>query len=229
MTIAIIGAMEQEVTLLRAQIENLKTHTIAGFEFYTGQLAGKDIILLRSGIGKVNAAISTTILLHHFKPNSVINTGSAGGFDPDLEVGDLVISNAVTHHDVDLTPFGYAAGQVAGLPEVFTPDAHLIAQAEKALANLGGINYKLGLIASGDRFMHQPADVSATREKFPAMIACEMEAAGVAQVCHQFQVPFVIIRALSDIAGKENVLAFDEFLEVAAEQSTKVILEFLSI
>lgn len=227
MTIGIIGAMEEEVTLLRAQIENLKTAELAGFEFYSGQLAGRDVVLLRSGIGKVNAAMSTTLLIDHFAPSAIINTGSAGGFHADLEVGDVVISHSVCHHDVDVTPFGYEPGQLPGLPTCFIPDADLVKKAKAAVEALGEVSHMQGLIASGDRFMHIEQDVADTREKFPAMIACEMEAAAVAQVCHQFETPFVIIRALSDIAGKENVIAFDAFLDKAAAHSTQVIVEML--
>lgn len=225
--IGIIGAMEEEVILLREQIQNLNTHTLAGFEFYSGQLSGRDVVVLRSGIGKVNAAMSTTLLIDHFAPSAIINTGSAGGFHTDLEVGDIVISRSVCHHDVDVTPFGYAHGQVPGLPACFVPDPELINKAKASIEALGEVTHMHGLIASGDRFMHLVEDVESTRGKFPEMIACEMEAAAVAQVCHQFEVPFVIIRALSDIAGKENVVAFDAFLAKAADHSTRVILEMI--
>ena len=227
MTIGIIGAMEEEVILLREQIQNLKTQTLAGFEFYNGQLSGRDVVVLRSGIGKVNAAMSTTLLIDHFAPKAIINTGSAGGFHTDLEVGDIVISRSVCHHDVDVTPFGYAHGQVPGLPACFVPDSELINKAKASIEALGEVSHMHGLIASGDRFMHLVEDVESTRGKFPEMIACEMEAAAVAQVCHQFKVPFVVIRALSDIAGKENVIAFDAFLAKAADHSTRVILEMM--
>lgn len=226
-TIGLIGAMEEEVTLLRAQIENLQTKQIAGFEFYTGQIHGKSVVLLRSGIGKVNAAISATILMMEFKPTAVINIGSAGGFHPNLEIGDVVISDGVCHHDVDLSVFGYELGQLPGLPPCFLPEPGLVALAETAVAELGEVKAMHGLIASGDRFMHDQSDVALTRDNFPKMIACEMEAAAIAQVCHQFDTGFVIIRALSDIAGKENAVAFEEFLPKAAAHSSKVVSRIL--
>lgn len=227
MMLAIIAAMEEEVILLREKIHNLTIETIAGFEFYHGQIGQQKIVLLRSGIGKVNAAMSTTILIDRFTPQAVINTGSAGGFHTDLEVGDIVISQSVCHHDVDVTPFGYAFGQVPGLPACFVPDAELIKRAQCSIEALGEVGHMHGLIATGDRFMHIAEDVANTRDKFPEMIACEMEAAAVAQVCHRFATPFVVIRALSDIAGKENVLAFDAFLAQAADHSTRVVLEMI--
>jgi adenosylhomocysteine nucleosidase len=227
MKVGIIGAMEQEVAQLREQIENCQTRKIAGFEFYTGRLTGHEVVLLRSGIGKVNAAISTTLLLNDFQPDIVINTGSAGGFDPELNVGDLVIGQKVCHHDVDVTPFGYEPGQVPGLPTCFLADKHLVQLAQRATQTLTGIHHKTGLIASGDRFMHDPDDVARVRNCFPTMLAVEMEAAAIAQACHLFATPFVIIRALSDIAGKENAITFEQFLETAAHNAANLILAML--
>ncbi len=228
MKIAIIGAMEEEVTLLRQQLNHLHTNTHAGFEFYLGEIEHIDVVLLRSGIGKVNAAISTTLLLELYQPDFVINTGSAGGFHTDLNVGDIVISNAVCHHDVDVTPFGYQLGQVPGAPACFTPDKALVNAAQKAIESLNEVVHMHGLIATGDRFMHHADDVAQTRKNFPDMIACEMEAAAIAQVCHSFNTPFVIIRSLSDIAGKENAITFEHYLTQAAEHSSKVILAMLN-
>ncbi|MDG6778669.1 5'-methylthioadenosine/S-adenosylhomocysteine nucleosidase [Thiomicrorhabdus sp. zzn3] len=227
MKIAIIGAMEEEVSLLRDRLDNLQTQVHAGFEYYVGQIEGTDVVLLRSGIGKVNAAISSTLLLQVYQPDYVINTGSAGGFHTDLNVGDIVISSSVCHHDVDVTPFGYDLGQVPGMPACFLPDETLVEAAQHSIEALDEVVHMHGLIATGDRFMHQPEDVANTRNNFPEMIACEMEAASIAQVCHTFDTPFVIIRSLSDIAGKENAVTFEKYLEQAATHSAKVILEML--
>ncbi|HSO58651.1 MAG TPA: 5'-methylthioadenosine/S-adenosylhomocysteine nucleosidase [Paenisporosarcina sp.] len=228
MKIAVIGAMEQEVEALRLAIENPQTTVIANSEYTVGTYAGHDVVLLKSGIGKVNAAMSTAILLHHFKPEAVINTGSAGGFDSLLEVGAIVISDEVRHHDVDVTAFGYEMGQVPQLPAAFMSDTKLRKLAEEAVEELGQHQYASGLIATGDSFMGDPARVESVRTHFPHMKAVEMEAAAVAQVCHQFDVPFVVIRALSDIAGKESSISFDEFLPTAAEHSTQIVLRVIS-
>ena len=228
MKIAIIGAMEEEVEFLRSKLDYIQTQKIAGFEYYLGDIDGTEIVLLRSGIGKVNAAISTTLLLQQYRPDYVINTGSAGGFHTDLNVGDIVISSSVCHHDVDVTPFGYDLGQVPGMPTCFLPDDKLVKVAQKSIDALQEVIHMHGLIATGDRFMHQIEDVSNTRKNFPEMIACEMEAASVAQACHTFETPFVIIRSLSDIAGKENAVTFEKYLEQAATHSAKLILEMLN-
>ncbi|QFF99510.1 5'-methylthioadenosine/S-adenosylhomocysteine nucleosidase [Psychrobacillus glaciei] len=227
MKIAVIGAMEQEVELLRDEIENAETTIIANSEFTVGTYKNQEIILLKSGIGKVNAAMTTSILLNKFKPDYVINTGSAGGYDPTLDVGAIVISDEVRHHDVDVTAFGYEIGQVPQLPAAFKANAHLMKLSEEAVREIGEHQSATGLIATGDIFMHNPEKVEAVRNNFPQMKACEMEAAAVAQVCHQFEVPFVVIRALSDIAGKESSISFDEFLPVAAKHSTEIVLRVI--
>lgn len=172
--------------------------------------------------------MSTTILLHEFKPDVVINTGSAGGYDETLEVGAVVISDEVRHHDVDVTIFGYEIGQMAGMPAAYKSDEKLMKVAEEAVKAVGEHQYGVGLICSGDAFMNDPERVEAVRRHFPQMKAVEMEAAAVAQVCYQFATPFVVIRALSDIAGKESNISFDEFLPVVAKHSTQVVLKAIS-
>lgn len=227
MKIAVIGAMEQEVEALRHALENPQVKTIANSEYTEGTYKGKDVVLLKSGIGKVNAAMSTTILLNEFKPDVVINTGSAGGFDEALEVGAVVISDEVRHHDVDVTIFNYEMGQVPQMPAAFKSDDKLMKVAEDVVSELGEHQFAVGLICSGDSFMNDPQRVATVREHFPQMKAVEMEAAAVAQVCYQFATPFVIIRALSDIAGKESNISFDEFLPLAAKHSTEIVLKVI--
>jgi len=225
MKIAVIGAMEEEVELLRATLENATTETIANSEYTQGTYKDKDVILLKSGIGKVNAAMSTTILLEKYQPDVVINTGSAGGYDENLDVGAIVISDEVRHHDVDATIFGYEMGQVPQMPVGFKADARLMEVAEQAVAEVGEHQSATGLITTGDSFMNDPVRVETVRNYFPTMKAVEMEAAAVAQVCYQFATPFVVIRALSDIVGKQSDISFDEFLPIAAKHSTQVVLK----
>ena len=162
------------------------------------------------------------------KPEVVLNTGSAGGFLETLEVGTVVISDEVRHHDVDVTVFNYEHGQVPGQPAAYKADPKLVSLAVAAVEEIGKHPHATGLIASGDSFMSDEEHVGKVKELFPLMIAAEMEAAAVAQVCHQFEVPFVVIRALSDIAGKESSISFEEFLPVAARHSTDIVLRVLS-
>jgi adenosylhomocysteine nucleosidase len=228
MKIAIIGAMEEEVTLLRDHIEGKSQETIAACEFTFGKMDGADVILLKSGIGKVNAAMSTSILLEKYNPDLIINTGSAGGFNPNLNVGDIVISTEVRHHDVDVTAFGYEYGQVPQLPPAFVADEGLILTAEKAAEEIAGIQTVKGLIATGDSFMSDPKKVDFVRTKFQNLQAVEMEAAAIAQVAFQFKTPFVIIRSLSDIAGKESNISFDQFLGKAALHSATLVMKMVA-
>lgn len=227
MKIAIIGAMEEEVSLLRDHIENKDQMSVAGYEFTSGKMTGADVVLLRSGIGKVNAAMSTTILFEKFKPDVVINTGSAGGFNPKLNVGDVVISTEVRHHDVDVTAFGYEYGQVPQLPAAFVADEKLVSLAENAAKELNDIQVVKGLIATGDSFMEDPNRVAFVRAKFNNLQAVEMEAAAIAQVAHQFKIPFVIIRSLSDIAGKQSEVSFEQFLDKAAVNSANLVMKIV--
>lgn len=228
MKIAVIGAMEEEVELLREKIQSVKTTVIANCEFIEGTIGERNVVLVKSGIGKVNAAIATTLLLEKFAPDVVLNTGSAGGFLETLEVGTVVISDEVRHHDVDVTVFGYEHGQVPQLPAAFKADQALMQRAIEAVEEIGQHAHATGLIASSDSFMSDADHVERVKKLFPTMIAAEMEAAAVAQVCHQFDVPFVVIRALSDIAGKEASISFDEFLPVAALHSTEIVLRVIS-
>lgn len=227
MKAGIIGAMEQEVTLLRDKIENRQTLTLAGCEIYTGTLNGVDVALLKSGIGKVSAALGTTLLLQLCKPDVVINTGSAGGLAATLKVGDIVVSDEVRYHDADVTAFGYEPGQMAGCPAAFKADDRLIAAAEQCIAQLG-LNAVRGLVVSGDAFINGAAPLARIRSTFPQAVAVEMEATAIAHVCHQFNTPFVVVRAISDVADQESHLSFDEFLVVAAKQSSLMVETLLA-
>ncbi|MDN5708319.1 MAG: 5'-methylthioadenosine/S-adenosylhomocysteine nucleosidase [Planococcus sp. (in: firmicutes)] len=227
MRIGVIGAMEEEVELLRNQLANTSVREIANSEFTTGTYKGQELILLKSGIGKVNAAMTTTILMQEFKPDLVLNIGSAGGFDEELEVGAVVISDEVRHHDVDATVFGYELGQVPQMPAAYIANKELIELAVQAVDEIGEHQHAVGLIATGDSFMSDPERVALVKQQFPEMKAAEMEAAAVAQVCFQYDTAFVVIRALSDIAGKESSISFDEFLPVAAKHSTEIVLRVI--
>ncbi|TFJ93235.1 5'-methylthioadenosine/S-adenosylhomocysteine nucleosidase [Lentibacillus salicampi] len=226
--IGIIGAMDEEVEQLKEQLDACQETVIAESPFYQGRIAGHDVILLKSGIGKVNAALSTTILLNHFQPDVVINTGSAGGFNKDLKVGDIVISTEVRYHDVDATGFGYAYGQVPQMPAVYRADERLMSLAENAAKEkTNAYHIVTGLIATGDSFMSDPSRVELVLTKFPELEAAEMEAGAIAQVCYRFETPFVIIRSLSDIAGKKAPESFNQFLQTAATNSAALILTMI--
>jgi len=228
MKAGIIGAMEPEVAILKAKLINCETSSHAGYTFYQGQIDNSDVVIVQSGIGKVAAALATAILLDRFKPDYIVNTGSAGGFDASLKVGDIVVSSEVRYHDVDLTAFGYEIGQLPENPAAYIPHETLVTAAKTGINALKDIKAMTGLITTGDTFMTKDDDITKARKNFPTMAAVEMEGAAIAQTCHQFSVPFVIIRSLSDIAGKESPTSFDEYLETASINSSKLVISMLN-
>jgi len=222
--IGIIGAMAPEMALLAAALEGGEERQAAGMTFRTGTLAGKSVVLLQCGIGKVNAGIGAALMVELYHPKAVLNTGSAGGLLASQTFGDTVVSTAVVHHDVDVTAFGYAPGQVPGLPAAFPSDPALVALADRCLE---GVPHTTGVIGSGDVFVHDPLVIARIQGKFPDLCAVEMEAAAIAQACFLSSTPFVVVRALSDIAGKESPVAFAEFLPLASQNSSRLVLEML--
>lgn len=227
MKIGIIGAMEQEVALLRDKIEECQTLTLANCEIYTGYLHGVQVALLKSGIGKTAAALGTTLLLQLFQPTLVINTGTAGGLAPQLQVGDIVISDEVRYHDVDVTAFGYEVGQMAGYPAAFAAAPTLINLVEESVKALK-LTAVRGLIVSGDSFINGATPLEKIRRLFPQAIAVEMEATAIGHVCQQFAVPFVVVRAVSDVADKASHQSFEAFLSIAARQSSLMVEDLIS-
>lgn len=226
MKVGIIGAMAQEVAILLEKMNAPRLNEIAGIKIYEGSIEGVEVALLQSGIGKTAAAVGTTLLLQTAKPDLVINTGSAGGLDSKLNVGDIVISSEVRHHDVDVTAFGYEKGQLPSNPPAFIADAKLAALAASETEK-AGFNAVSGLICSGDLFVNGADMIARIRGDFPTVAAVEMEAASIAQVCHAFNVPFVVVRAISDVADKASHLSFDEFLPLAADKSSTIVSAML--
>jgi adenosylhomocysteine nucleosidase len=232
MKAGIIGAMEPEVAILKAKLTNAQTTNYAGFEFHQGQLNGSDVVIVQSGIGKVAAAIATVLLIEKFSPDYVVNTGSAGGFEQSLKVGDVVISSELRYHDVDVTAFGYDIGQLPANPSAYTPHPILVDAAKRGVEQLSQTNEQtiqtlVGLITTGDTFMTAAADIAKARANFPTMAAVEMEGAAIAHTCHQFKVPFVVIRSMSDIAGKESPSSFEAYLETASVNSSQLVENML--
>ncbi len=225
--VAIIGAMQQEVTTLTAQLGQKSRTEIAGMTIYSGRLQDTPVVVMRCGIGKVNAAIATTLLIAHFSPCAVINTGSAGGIGAGLAVGDVVIGDSVSHHDVDVTAFGYAIGQMAQMPQSYPGDARLIAAAKQAATAFPNASVHRGQIVSGDQFIADSARFAAIKKAFPKALAVEMEAAAIAQTCYRFAVPFVVIRAISDLADEVASVSFDEFIEKAGKQSAEMVVRLI--
>eukprot|EP00232_Nephroselmis_pyriformis_P016630 CAMPEP_0182877432 /NCGR_PEP_ID=MMETSP0034_2-20130328/14753_1 /TAXON_ID=156128 /ORGANISM="Nephroselmis pyriformis, Strain CCMP717" /LENGTH=223 /DNA_ID=CAMNT_0025010271 /DNA_START=816 /DNA_END=1487 /DNA_ORIENTATION=- len=216
--------MDEEVKLIKESLSELRQVAYSHLDFYTGELHGHEVVLVKCGIGKVASAVATTMIIDKFNPDYVVNTGSAGGFDKDLSIGDIVISDVVTHHDVDLTVFGYVPGQCAGMPENYVCNEQLIEAAEQSAKQIDGVKVKKGLVCSGDSFVGSDELALATQKKFPAMVAVEMEGAAIAQTSYMMGIPFLVIRSLSDIAGKTSTVSFQTYLEKAAKNSAQLVM-----
>lgn len=227
--IGIIGAMEEEVTILKNKLTQLSEISVAHVKFYTGILKDREVVITQSGIGKVNAAISTTLLINKFKPDIIINTGSAGALDESLNVGDVLISDDVKYHDADATAFGYEYGQVPQMPVAFQSSKPLIEKVSHVVQQQQQqLTAKVGLIVSGDSFIGSVEQRQKIKKAFPNAMAVEMEATAIAQTCYQFNVPFVVVRAVSDLANGEAEMSFEAFLEKAAVSSSQTVEALVS-
>lgn len=226
MKYGIICAMEEEIKSLVAQLEDKKQDTIGGIDFYSGTINGKEVVLTRSGIGKVQAGVTTGLLIANYKVDAVINSGSAGGIGEGLHVGDVVLSTDAAYHDADATAFGYKPGQLPQQPQIYTADKDLLEAISKA-AKESNLVAKEGLIVTGDQFVSSSEKIAEIKEIYPDALSCEMEGAAIAQVAYQFSVPFLIIRAMSDVGDEDAGQSFDEFIIEAGKKSANMILNFL--
>lgn len=226
---AIIAAMQPELDYLLDQLQQRNDIEMGAFKFHVGKIDHCDVVLALSGIGKVNAAVTTAIVIERFAPQYVINTGSAGGLGQGMQIGDVVIGTEVAHHDVDVTAFGYDIGQVPQLPSRYHSAQSLIQAAKLAVKESNhqhGIHQ--GLIVSGDQFIGTAEQNQKITNNFPDVLAVEMEAAAIAQTCHQLSVAFVIIRAISDNGDAHASISFDEFLQVAGKNSAKMVINLIN-
>ena len=220
--LGIIGAMEQEVETLLGLMENRKEAAHAGSTFYEGTLKGLPVVVVQCGIGKVNAALCAQILCDRYAVTHLTNTGIAGSLCADLDIGDLVISQDAMYHDFDVTHFGYPKGQVAGMDVVaFPADDTLIGYAFAAAEKVHPGHAKIGRVASGDQFVSDSA-VKQNIIDITRALCTEMEGAAIAQTAYRNQVPFVIIRAISDKADNSAQMDYPTFEKQAAHRCAEV-------
>lgn len=227
MKIGIIGAMEEEVTILSKELSNMKEWSEAGAVFYSGTIGEHEVVLTQSGIGKTLAAVTTTLLISHYHVDCVINTGSAGGIGLGLSIGDVVISDKLAYFDADVTAFGYDYGQMPQMPLYYEADTNLVASAMEASVK-SSLNGKVGLIVSGDTFVSSQDKIKEIKSHFPEVLANEMEGAAIAQVAYRYKTPFVVIRAMSDVGDDEASVNFDAFIVQAGENSARMVLALLN-
>ncbi|MCM3746190.1 5'-methylthioadenosine/adenosylhomocysteine nucleosidase [Paenibacillus pasadenensis] len=221
-TIGIIGAMKEELELLYSNAQMESETVKAGMTFRRGTLHGQPIIAVQSGVGKVNAAVCTQALID-LGADCVLFTGVAGAVDPELNIGDIVVSTACVQHDMDVTPLGFQPG-VIPYQEIstFPADPELVELAAAAGSRAAKGKAVRGIVLSGDQFIASREKVQSLREVFQGACA-EMEGASLAQVCHMNAIPYVVIRSMSDQADGIAHMNFAEFTVLAANQSFAVI------
>lgn len=228
--IGIIGAMELEVAQLKSQMTIERVITKASMEFYTGTLNNVDVVVVRSGIGKVNAALCVQILADVFQVTHVINTGVAGSLNADLDIGDILVSKDALHHDMDVTIFGYQPGEVPqiGFRE-FKANEEMINAAVTSCKEVNpDINVRTGRVVSGDQFISSKEVKNKLINTFKGDCA-EMEGASIAHGAYLNQLPFVIIRAISDKADDSAEMDYPTFEKEAAKHSAKLVAHMITL
>lgn len=229
MTIGIIGAMEEEITNVLEDMNVVATKNALGLDFHLGTLnnSNNNIVLVRSGIGKVNAALCAQVLIDLFAVDAIINVGVAGAIDKNIKIGDIVISTDAVQHDFDTSALGDEPGVISRMDtSVFHADPLLIEAAKKAVESIGFPVYE-GRIASGDQFVSEPA----LKEKIATLfnpICCEMEGAAIAHACYLNRVPFVIIRAISDNAEEGCDVNYERFFRESVVTAGRIIKNMIA-
>ena len=226
--LGIIGAMEVEVKELREMMEHPQAQTVAGMTFYQGTIKGKEVVVVRSGIGKVNAGICSQILVDRYNVEGIINTGIAGSLKNEINIGDIVLATVAVQHDVDATGFGYPLGEIPqmGIKE-FPADEKLRALAEECSKKANpDIQVFCGRVASGDQFISSKEKKNWISANFDAFCT-EMEGAAIAQAAYLNNIPYLVVRAISDKADDSANMDYSEFEAKAVENSVRLMAAML--
>lgn len=227
MIIGIIGAMDEEIELLLSEIELETKKVKAQMVFNCGILWGQKVVVVRSGIGKVNAAVCAQILADDFGVNSIINVGIAGGVNSSIYPGDIVIADNLVQHDMDTSAFGDPIGQIPRLDTFeFKCEPMLVKKAKESCKYLESGKSYIGRIVSGDQFIADIDKIKWISKEFNAL-ACEMEGGSIAQVCYLNNIPFVVIRSISDNANNGAQMDYEKFKYIAVENSAAIIKNML--
>ena len=227
--LGIIGAMEVEVKELREMMENPQAQTVAGMTFYQGTIKGKEVVVVRSGIGKVNAGICSQILVDRYQVEGIINTGIAGSLRNEINIGDIVLATVAVQHDVDATGFGYPLGEIPqmGIKE-FPADEKLRALAEECSKKANpDIQVFCGRVASGDQFISNKEKKNWIQDNFDAYCT-EMEGAAIAQAAYLNNIPYLAVRAISDKADDSANMDYSEFEAKAVKNSVRLMAAMIA-
>lgn len=226
--VGIIGAMEEEVEKLKAVMEDAEIINRAGMEFNKGKISGKDVVVVRSGIGKVNAGICTQILADIFNVDVIINTGIAGSLKDEINIGDIVLSLDTVQHDMDAVAFGYPLGQIPRMDTLsFPADERLIDTARQCCERVNpDIRVFTGRVVSGDQFVADRAVKKSISDNFGGYCT-EMEGAAIGQAAYLNRIPYVVIRAISDKADNSASMDYPAFEAMAIEHTVKLMKEMI--
>ena len=229
MIIGIIAAMTEELEILLKDLTIEDKTEKANMIFHKGKLYGKNVVAVVCGIGKVNSAICTQILVSEYNVDKVINVGVAGGIGKEIYPGDIVIAENLVQHDMDTTAFGDKVGQIPRLDTFdFKCDEEMVFLAKDACKQIPELNSFTGRIASGDQFIANIEKIQWLDKEFGA-ISCEMEGASIAQVCYLNAIPFVVIRSISDNANNGAHMDYEKFIPVAVKNSTRILKKMLEM
>lgn len=222
--LGIIGAMESETAQLYAMMTDTNIKTIAGMKFHQGKLKGKDVVIVRSGVGKVNAGICSQILVDHYQVDAIINTGIAGSLKNEINIGDVVLSTDAVQHDVDAVTFGYEAGQIPQMDvKEFKADERLLKIGMECCQRVNPeIQTFAGRIVSGDQFISSKEKKNWLKDTFGGYCT-EMEGAAIAQAAYLNQIPFLIVRAISDKADESVMMDYNTFEAAAIRHSVRLV------
>ena len=225
----IIAAMKEEMQEIKKIMQEIEEIKIKELIFFRGKINNNNVILVEAGIGKVNAARVTQLMIDKFEIERIINVGSAGSANNELKIGDIVIGKRLVQHDFDITAFGHPKGFITNIGQYVESDSELISKMEQTILKLSQNEFKIkiGTIASGDIFCTEPKMKEKIRTKFNAD-AIEMEGAAIAQVCKLNEIPFIVIRSISDNPNGKNEITFDQFLEKASKRCAEIINKFLN-
>ena len=228
-TYGIITAMKEEMQEIKKLMSDVKGKQIYELQFITGNINNKEVVLVEAGVGKVNAARVTQILIDNFDIEAIINVGVAGTANDELNMGDIVIGHIIVQHDFDITAFGHPKGFISNVGQYVESDSKLLEKMELTIKKLSNKDFKIkvGVIASGDIFCTETKMKEKIRSKFLAD-AIEMEGAAIAQVCKLDNIPFIIIRSISDNPNGNNLITYKDYLEMATKRCAQIIKAYLN-
>ena len=228
MKYGIIAAMQEEMQEIKKIMVGTEEKKIYDLTFFIGKINNTEVVLVEAGVGKVNAARTTQILIDNFEIGAIINVGSAGAANDELDIGDIVIGKKLVQHDFDITAFGHPKGFISNVGQYVESDSKLIKKMEQTIAELQDKEFKIkiGTIASGDIFCTEIKMKEKIKSKFEAD-AIEMEGGAIAQVCKLDKVPVIVIRSISDSPNGNNNVTFDQFLEKASKRCAIIIKKFM--